>query len=545
MRICSFLPSATEVLFALGLDEEIVGVSHECDFPPQALTKPRVITTVIDQERLSSEGIDQAVHTALHERTSLYRVDIEALRRARPNLIVTQKLCDVCAIDTATVSEAIEALSYRPEVVSLHPHTLSGMLDDIRVIGEAAGRPAQADAVIRLLRDRVDRVRAQVARLNRRPRVFCLEWLKPPMACGHWVPEQVELAGGQEVLGRTGEPSRYVTWEEIAAAEPDILVLMPCGFSVERTRRELTLVTDEPLWRTLPAVRQGRVHLVNGPANFNRSGPRLVDGVELLMRLMSTVFMITAVALGTLTTAVWADTVRLKSGRTISGHVVKQDDAQVIIATSSGSDVVAADDVASISYSDLRFTPRRPSEQALAPPTEAAAMDTALLDRIRTRLLAVRRYLKQTQKVLSLLVQGKQADAGSEAQRATQHLLPMTARGALSPLSALADVVILLGFRATLLWLVLALLKEQRSFIRITEFLLLSYCLIMLLMLGIGAAFGQGLSAGLRVEVIGVPLLLMALAALFCWMFTVRPVKALTAGVLAVGLTVGIETLLV
>ncbi|MBI4003457.1 MAG: cobalamin-binding protein [Candidatus Omnitrophica bacterium] len=544
MRICSFLPSATEILFALGLDEQIVGVSHECDFPPQARAKPRVVTTRMDSQRLSSEEIDRAVRTALRERTSLYRVDVEALRRARPDLLVTQQLCDVCAIDTATVSEALEALSYRPEVVSLHPHTLSETLDDIRVVGERTGHLPQAEVLLQSLRGRIDRVHARVAHLSRRPRVFCLEWLKPPMACGHWVPEQVELAGGHEVLGRTGEPSRYVTWEEIAAAEPDLLVLMPCGLSVERTRRELSLVTDEPLWRTLPAVRQGRVHLVNGPAYFNRSGPRSVDGVELLMRLISTVFVITAVALGTLTAAVWADTVRLKSGRTISGHVVKQDDAQVIIATSSGSDVVAASDVKSISYSDLRFTPRRPSEQALAPPTEAATMDTALLDRIRTRLLAGHRYLQQTQKVLNLLVQGKPVDAGSEAQRAARHLLPTTARGVLSPLSALADLVILLGFHSTLLWLFLVLVRERRSIMRTMEFLLLSYCLIMLLMLGIGAAFGQGLSAGLWVEAIGVPLLLMALAVLFCWMFTVRPLKALTVGLLATGASLGLGVLL-
>ena len=244
------------------------------------------------------------------------------------------------------------------------------------------------------------------------------------------------------------------------------------------------------------------------------------------------------------TSAAWADTVRLKSGRTVSGHVVKQDDAQVIIATSSGSEVVAADDVESISYSSPRFTPRRPSEQTLAPPTEAVAIDTALLDRIRTRLLAGPRYVRQTQKVLSLLVEGQQADAGAQAQRAAQHLLPTASHGAFSPLSALADLVILLGFHSTLLWLSLVLVRERRSVMRIMEFLLLSYCLIMLLMVGIGAAFGQGFSAGLWAEVIGIPLLLLALAALFCWMFTVRPMKALMAWVLAVGVTLGLEMLL-
>ena len=285
MRICSFLPSATEILFALGLGDEIVGVSHECDYPPEALSKSRVITTVIDQERLSSDAIDQAVHAALNERTSLYQVDEEVLRRAQPDLIVTQELCDVCAIDTATVSEALRALSYRPKVISLHPHTVSEMLDDIRRVGEMTGRRAEAEAVVQSLQGRLERVRERLAHISHRPRVFCLEWLKPPMACGHWVPEQVELAGGQEVLGRKGEPSRYVTWEDIAAADPDILILMPCGFPMERTRRELHVLTSEPLWHELPAVRDGRVYLVNGPASFNRSGPRLVDGIELLAGL--------------------------------------------------------------------------------------------------------------------------------------------------------------------------------------------------------------------------------------------------------------------
>jgi hypothetical protein len=247
---------------------------------------------------------------------------------------------------------------------------------------------------------------------------------------------------------------------------------------------------------------------------------------------------------GVLALVVWADTVRLKNGRTITGHVVKQDDAQVVIATTSGSEAVATSDVESINYSDLRFTPRRPSEQVMAPPAAASAMDTALLDRLRTRLFAGPRYVRQTQKVFNLLVAGRQTEAGAEAQRAAQHLLPTTVRGVFSPLSALADLVILLGFHSTLLWLVLALVRERRSFTRITEFLVVSYGLIMLFMMGIGTALEQGRSAGLWVEVVGVPLLLIALAALFCWMFAVRPLKAVSAGLLMVGANLGLGTLL-
>lgn len=251
-----------------------------------------------------------------------------------------------------------------------------------------------------------------------------------------------------------------------------------------------------------------------------------------------------AALLGVFASVAWADTVRLKNGRTIEGHVVREDQAQIIIAVSGGSEVVAASDVASISYSDLRFTPRPPSDRALAPPTEAAAVDTALLDRIRTRLLAVRRYLKQTQRVAGLLAQGKPAAAGAEARAAAQHLLPTTSHGAFSPLSALADLVILLGFRSTLLWLALVLVKERRSFTRITEFLLLGYCLIMLLMAVIGLACSQILSFGLWLQLIGIPLLAAILMFLFLWIFTLGVRKGLVAITLAVVLSVGSEHLL-
>jgi len=263
------------------------------------------------------------------------------------------------------------------------------------------------------------------------------------------------------------------------------------------------------------------------------------------LRSISTAFIVTALALGTVTAVVWADTVRLKSGRTITGHIVKQDSSQVIIAVSGGTEVVAASDVDSISYSDLRLIPPQPTEQTLSQPTEAVAIDTALLDSIRARLLAGHRYIHQTRKVLSFLTKGEWSAAGSQAQRAAQWLLPTTAHGAFSPFNALADLAILLGFRATLVWVVLVLVRERRSFTRITAFLLLSYCLVMLLMVGIGLAFSQGFSAGLWVGIIGIPLLIMALAFLFCWIVALRPGKALAVAVLATTLSVGIETLLV
>ena len=285
MTICSLLPSATEMLFALGLGEQVVGVSHECDFPPEARRKVRVIDTVIRQEALSSDAIDQAVREALQRRAGLYRIDVDRLRALAPDLIVTQELCDVCAVDTATVAGALGALTPQPTIISLHPHTMQEMLEDIARLGEATGRAGQAQRVVQELRARLAHVQRLIAQAPA-PRVACLEWLKPLMACGHWVPQQVEMAGGREVLGRTGRPSRYVQWEQVRAADPDIVILMPCGFSIERTTRELALVRDLPGWNELRAVGRQAVYLVNGPAYFNRSGPRLVDGVECLAALL-------------------------------------------------------------------------------------------------------------------------------------------------------------------------------------------------------------------------------------------------------------------
>lgn len=285
MRICSLLPGGTEILFALGLEEAVVGVSHECDYPPPAARKPKIVRTNLNQDQLSSEAIDQAVQAAVRGGESLYQVNEDALRTADPDLLVTQELCKVCAIETTQVNRLLGILPRQPQVVALHAHTIADVLQDIRLIGKMTERPSQADALVAALTQRMEHVMALVAG-RPRPRVFCLEWLKPPMACGHWVPEQVAIAGGDEVLGRAGAPSRYVTWDDVAAAKPEVLILMPCGFSIERTRQELSVITQQPAWRTIPAVRDRRVYLVDGPAYFNRPGPRLIDGVELLAGLL-------------------------------------------------------------------------------------------------------------------------------------------------------------------------------------------------------------------------------------------------------------------
>lgn len=283
MRICSLLPSATEICYALGLGDDVVGVSHECDYPAEAARKPRVIRTVIDQGRQASAEIHDAVRASVEQGTSLYLIDEPLLRDLAPDLILTQKLCEVCAITDRRLAQVLAGLPSRPEIISFHPHSLEEMLAEIRLLGLRTGCAREADRLISAFRARLANVRPAV---KTRPRVFCLEWLDPLMAAGHWVPEMVGLAGGEEVLGRAGEPSRIVTPDEVVAARPEVLVVMPCGFPVERTRKELVALTRQPWWSRLPAVAAGRVHVVDGPAYFNRCRPRAVEGIELLAGLL-------------------------------------------------------------------------------------------------------------------------------------------------------------------------------------------------------------------------------------------------------------------
>lgn len=285
MRICSLLPSATEMLFLLGLGDQIVAVSNECDYPPEANAKRRVVRTAIDQERATSGEIHQQVQTARQHSHSLYEIDLEALRELAPDLIITQELCDVCAISSTQVLRDVSQLPSRPRIISLHPHTLDDVLRDLAALGEAAGASEQAAAETAKLRSRIETVRTLTAGRQRR-KVACIEWLDPLMSCGHWVPEMLEYAGGQDTLAKPGDRSRVITWEEVRAADPDVLLVMPCGFSIERTQREMGLLTSQAGWSQLRAVREGEVYLVNGPAYFNRAGPRLVGGIELMAALL-------------------------------------------------------------------------------------------------------------------------------------------------------------------------------------------------------------------------------------------------------------------
>lgn len=281
MRIVSLLPSATEIVYALGLGDSLVGVTHECDFPAEARALPAVTRSVLDQQ-VDGATIDRLVAGSIHEHRALYALDEQLLRELRPDLILTQELCDVCAVSYSTVERAARVLTGDVPIVSLEPRTLGDILDTIVLVGSLTGRKKAATALVTDLRARMDAVAARAAQASLRPRLYCMEWIDPPFRAGHWIPEMARLAGGVEVLGREGERSIRATWQEVADAAPDIVVAMPCGFDLERTRRELQVVVERPEWKALPAVRRGAVWLTDGSAYFSRPGPRLIDALEIL-----------------------------------------------------------------------------------------------------------------------------------------------------------------------------------------------------------------------------------------------------------------------
>lgn len=280
MKICSLLPSATEILFALGLGDQVAGVSHECDFPPEARSKPVLIKSRILHTE-NAAAIDRQVREFLERGESLYSVDFEFLRAIEPDLIVTQDLCHVCAATPDDLGAALAHLERRPRVVTLNPHSLADVCTDIRTVGEATGRAQQANAVVAEFERGIANVERSVAGLDR-PRVLCLEWLDPPYVAGHWVPEMVERAGGVDVLGHQGKPSFRVDWETVLAARPEVIAIMPCGYSLAAAETEFRNLPLPNGWKDLPAVRESRVFVVEASGFFSRPGPRLAAGMAVL-----------------------------------------------------------------------------------------------------------------------------------------------------------------------------------------------------------------------------------------------------------------------
>src|SRR5215218_5813346 len=285
-RIVSLLPSATEIVCALGLEENLVGVTHECDYPPAVVGKPVLTASRISHERMSSAEIDHAVRSQLDGHGSIYDLDERLLAELKPDLVITQELCEVCAVSYKTVRQATRLIESDARVVSLEPHNIRDIFANIRTVGELAGAPSEADALVRDLTVQLDALAVLLTEVEARPRTLVLEWLEPPFAPGHWVPEQVAFAGGDARFGNAGGKSRTTTAEEIAGYAPEVVVLAPCGYYKEDILRALGSARLPRGWGELPAVREGRVWALDATSYFSRPGPRVVEGAEILARIL-------------------------------------------------------------------------------------------------------------------------------------------------------------------------------------------------------------------------------------------------------------------
>ncbi|HZI19085.1 MAG TPA: cobalamin-binding protein [Pyrinomonadaceae bacterium] len=285
-RIVSLLPSATEIVCALGLEEALVGVTHECDHPPEVVGKPVLTASRISHETMTSREIDHAVRSQLDGHGSIYDLDEKLLRELRPDLVITQELCEVCAVGYSTVERAARTLEGDCKVVSLEPTDIRGIFETVRTVGRLAGREAEAEALAGELTVRLDVLAVALTEADARPRTLVLEWLEPPFAPGHWVPEQVAFAGGDASFGAAGGKSRPTTAEEIADYAPEVVVLAPCGYYRQDILRALEGARLPRGWGELPAVRSGRVWAVDATSYFSRPGPRVVVGAEILARVI-------------------------------------------------------------------------------------------------------------------------------------------------------------------------------------------------------------------------------------------------------------------
>ncbi|HEV3152944.1 MAG TPA: cobalamin-binding protein [Candidatus Baltobacteraceae bacterium] len=289
MRIVSLLPSATEILFGIGAGSDVAGITHECDYPPEAQSLPRLTASALPQAARASE-IDRHVRKALHQGSSLYSLDSDLLEQLAPDLIVTQELCEVCAVSYSIVDRAVRRLNSDARIVSLEPSSLEDVYAMILTLGELTDRVEGARDLVQTLGARETAVREKVTREKARssiePRTLVLEWTDPPMSAGHWTPGLVEAAGGICVLGNPGRNSQTLTWDAIAQADPDAIIVAPCGFDLAATERAIGELGNVPVWNALRAVRGNRVYAVDGNAYVNRPGPRLVDTIEIFYELL-------------------------------------------------------------------------------------------------------------------------------------------------------------------------------------------------------------------------------------------------------------------
>ncbi|MDE1828738.1 MAG: cobalamin-binding protein [Thaumarchaeota archaeon] len=284
-RIVSFLPSATEILYELGVGDKVLAVTHECNYPSEAKSKPKVIHAVFDPAKMTSQEIDTKVVELMKTGKDIYVLDEQVLKNANPSLIVAQGICEVCSPFTKEINKAITLLGGKPEVLVLDPKNLDDILDNISEIGKKVEKVREAQAFVSNLRSRVKSI--QHIPKGARPKVLCLEWLDPLFTAGHWVPQMVEIAGGINGISTTGERSRRMELNEIVKFDPDIIVLMPCGFDIKRTMQEYERIADKEEWKSLRAVKQGQVYAVNANEYFSKPGPRTITGLELLAKIIN------------------------------------------------------------------------------------------------------------------------------------------------------------------------------------------------------------------------------------------------------------------
>jgi iron complex transport system substrate-binding protein len=285
-RIVSLVPAATEIAAALALMDQVVGVSHECDFPHEANHRPRVTCCPVHDAKLASREVDEWVRRALRENGTIYTIDEPLLRTLQPDVILTQRLCDVCAIGYGTVAKLAQTLPGPPRVVNLEPTSLVDIFDDIRRVADACEVRERAEKLIVRLSERVEKVRKRAATIPDRPRCFLMEWVDPPFCSGHWGPELVEIAGGYDSLGRKHRPSAQIDWHHVLNVRPEVIVLALCGYDVERARRDYELLKRFPGFDSIPAAQTGEIYLVNASAYLARPGPRIVDSVEILAGIL-------------------------------------------------------------------------------------------------------------------------------------------------------------------------------------------------------------------------------------------------------------------
>jgi len=286
MRIVSLIASATEIVCALGFENSLVGRSHECDYPPDVQQLPACSEPKFNIHGTSRE-IDERVKTIVRESLSVYRVDTEKLKALKPDVIITQDHCEVCAVSLKDVQEAVcDWVGNKVKIVTLRPNALVDVWQGIRQVADALGQPDQAEKLINRCQERMSDIMQKTKSLPQYPSVACIEWIDPLMCAGNWVPELVDMAGGRDLLGKPGEHSPWMSWEQLQRADPEIIVVMPCGWDMERTRQEMPVLMKNPGWYQLKAVRQNEVYLTDGNQYFNRPGPRLVESLEILAEIM-------------------------------------------------------------------------------------------------------------------------------------------------------------------------------------------------------------------------------------------------------------------